>query len=210
MISRFTFNSDLLNCKQMNSANFNITNLVNFKSKMHLISEIVRWKQLSIRKSFCKALNKGQVRGSGKKPFAQKGRGKARQGSLKNPHQKGGGVAFPPHNQSYVYKMNKKKKHIALKSMLFSRFKYKKIFILDEIVLKKPSTKSITELLKHFNLSKVLIIDFPNIHLQLSVQNITDVKFLNVKSLNTIEILKKSYILTTAKAFDIILSFFQN
>merc|ERR1711982_280518 len=115
------FKINLYRSKVKHIESINIKNILNFKIKNHVITELIYWYRSKIRKGCAKALSKGEVHGTGRKPFAQKGRGIARQGSLKNPHQRGGGVAFPPKNKSYFYKINKKKKEIALKSILLTR-----------------------------------------------------------------------------------------
>merc|ERR1711976_643068 len=112
----------------------------------HVISEVIHWYKAKKRTAFPSALSKGKVKGSGRKPFPQKGKGMARQGSLKNPHQKGGGVAFPPNGKIFNYKINKKKLKIALKSIFFTRLLEGRVIILDNLLLNKPSTSVVSKL----------------------------------------------------------------
>jgi large subunit ribosomal protein L4 len=116
---------------------------------------MVHWYRSKERKILVKTLSKGQVSGTGKKPFAQKGRGIARQGSLRNPHQRGGGVAFPPSGRIYSYKINKKKKFLAIQSLIAKRLKEKRIKIIQNLKLSKPSTKTILSLLRGLKVKKI-------------------------------------------------------
>lgn len=104
------FSIDLYKSQIKHIENIDIRKILTFAIKKHVIVEIIHWYRTKARKGCSKALSKGEVSGTGKKPFAQKGRGVARQGSLRNPHQRGGGVAFPPNKHAYIYKINKKKK----------------------------------------------------------------------------------------------------
>merc|ERR1712110_610148 len=127
--------------------------------------------------------------------------GIARQGSLRNPHQRGGGVAFPPSGKVYSYKMNKKKKLIAIQSLIAKRLKEKRIKIIQDLTLAKPSTKTMISLLKGLKVKKILFIDIKNIKLKLSSQNISTIKFIRYDKLNIIELALFSYILITKIAF---------
>jgi len=180
-----------------------------YNIKVHVITEIIHWHRSNARKGCSKALSKGEVRGTGKKPFAQKGRGVARQGSLRNPHQRGGGVAFPPNPRTYKYKMNKKKKIIALQSIFIARLKEGRIKIIDTINMKQPSTKLIHCLMKNLNLRKVLFIDIENANLNLSLKNIKNAHFLKLREVNTIKFALYPYVIMTKYALTkFILHFF--
>jgi len=180
----------------------------NIIPKIHVISEVIRWQRAKKRSGCQSALTKGEVSGTGKKPFPQKGRGVARQGTLKNPHQRGGGVAFAPKPRSYEYKISKNKRKIALQSILLIRLKEKNIKIVKKIILEKPSTKIIYTIIKKMNLRKTLLIDDDNINLKLSLRNTKDIKFLNVKGLNTIDMLMFPSIVITEAALNIIIKKF--
>jgi len=96
---------DPFNCKVKQINNFKTHKFLNFYPNIHVISEAIHWYKAKKRKAHANALSKGNVKGSGKKPFPQKGKDMARQGSLKNPHQRGGGVAFPPNGRIFNYKI---------------------------------------------------------------------------------------------------------
>lgn len=196
------FNIDLQNYEIKHLKNIFTNKLSNFLPRKYIVSEIINWQRSKLHRSYASALSKGQVSGSGKKPFAQKGRGMARQGSLKNPHQRGGGVAFPPTKKSHSYKMNKKKRRLALQSIFFTRLKENRILVVDKIELLKPSSKVINILLKKLSLKKTLFIDLENYNLRLSIRNIGYTKFISFNELNTLDLVYFSYILITQKALN--------
>lgn len=198
--------------------NFSLTksHIVNFKNSMtllpkyHVMSEVVHWHQSLLREATASALSKGEVKGTGKKPFAQKGRGMARQGSLKNPHQRGGGVAFPPRNRIYKYKMNRKKRHLAFKSIFFFRVAENKIKVIENLNMVKASTKIVNKFFKKNLYKKILMVDNNNLYLRLSVNNISTSKYLNFKGLNTLDLLKYPKIILTKNILNKIMIQFDN
>lgn len=203
------FNVNLLNYEIKHIENIKTCRLSNFSPNLHIISEVVHWHRAKKRKSFASALSKGDVKGTGKKPFAQKGKGMARQGSLKNPHQRGGGVAFPPTKRDFTYKINKKKIRQALQSIVFTRLMEDRIIIIDKIELTQPSSLIIRRLLNIFNFKKVLFIDLENIYLKLSTRNFENVKFLAYNGINTLDLTNFPHILLTKKVFQkLLFSFF--
>lgn len=205
-VSIFILNLSTLSLIQYQK--INIHNLLKFKPKYHIIKETIYWQKACMRKSYPRALTKGEVQATNKKPFVQKGRGMARQGSLKNPHQRGGGVAFPPKHKSYAYRINKKKKKISLKSIFFIRLKEQRIIVVKDIIFEYPSSKLICHLLKRFNWINMLLIDIQNKNLKLSTKNILKVKFIELSSINTFDFLKYSNILITLAVFNKILDFY--
>jgi len=199
------FSVDSLNCKVKQINNFKTCKFLNFDPNFHVISEVIHWYKAKKRKAYANALSKGQVKGSGKKPFPQKGKGMARQGSLKNPHQRGGGVAFPPNGRVFAYKINKKKIKIALKSIFFKRLIEGRVIILDNLLLNRPSTPAMNKLLNLFNFKKVLFIDTDNKNLELSIRNISDTKFLLYSGLNAYDLISYPHIILTRRVFQAIL-----
>jgi len=127
-----------------------------------LLSEIVHWQRASRRAGTQSALTKGEVKGSVKKPFAQKGRGMARQGTLKNPHQIGGGVAFAPKPRDYSYKMPKTKRRVALAVALSARRRENRLIVLDELRLDTAKTSLLKGALGGLKLDLTLIVDCKN------------------------------------------------
>jgi len=199
------FGIDLINGRIKHTNNLKTNKFLNFSANLHVISEVIHWYRAKKRSAFAKALSKGNVKGSGKKPFPQKGKGMARQGTLKNPHQRGGGVAFPPTGRSFKYKINKKKVQIALRSIFFIRLLEGRIIILEDLILQKPSTSTIGHSLGLFNFKKILLIDENNINLRLSIKNMEQIKFLPYKRLNTFDFMLYPHIILTKTVFKIIL-----
>ena len=104
------------------------------------------------------ALTRAEVRGGGKKPYRQKGTGRARQGSIRAPQWVGGGVVFAPKPRDYSKKMNKKARRVAIRSALSSRVQENKLLVLEELALPEIKTKAMQKVLNQFELSKALVV----------------------------------------------------
>jgi large subunit ribosomal protein L4 len=144
---------------------------------------------------------RSEVRGGGRKPWRQKGTGRARVGTIRNPIWKGGGIVFGPRPRSYDYHMPKKMIHGAIRSVLSQRFKEKKIVVLDELKLDAPKTREIVDMVKAFNKEgKFLVVDDrENKNLMLSVRNIADAKALGGYGVNVYDLLKYDNLFLTKK-----------
>ncbi len=132
-------------------------------------------------------LGKGQVRGGGRKPFKQKGTGRARQGSSRNPHMRGGGVSHGPDGRDYTLGMNKRTRRQALASILTDLTRQKKLGVLSAPSFSEPKTKSATALLAKMDLvgKKVLfVIPEADVNFEKSVRNLPRAKVLKAKHLN--------------------------
>jgi len=167
----------------------------------YLHTEVVNWQRACRRSGTQSALTKGEVAGSTKKPFPQKGRGMARQGSAtKNPHQIGGGVAFAPKPRDYSYNLPKSKKRAALASVLSCRVKEGRFKLVDEFAFVEPKTKKVGELLKNFALETCLLVDEDNNGLRLSSRNHKNVKYLKQDGINVEDVLRFPFVLMTVSA----------
>lgn len=173
----------------------------NLLNKKYLLSEIINWQRSSKRIVRKYLKSKAEVKGTTKKPFPQKGRGMARQGSLKNPHQHGGGVAFSIQNKKYNYKMSKEKRRLALFVAIFTRYSEKSLKIIDSFNLSQKRTSDVSSILTVLKMNNSLIVDFKNNNLQYSVKNIPDSKFIYYKAINVYDILKHSSLIITKRAF---------
>lgn len=142
---------------------------------------------------------RSEVRGGGKKPWSQKGTGRARTGSLRSPLFKGGGISFGPKPRKYGKKISKQLRKTALKHALLN--KSKNIFLLKEMELKQGKTKEIAELLKSFKMKSALFIDekVPE-KFSRAAKNIKTVKVGSLNSLNIYDLLKYEGFFITAKA----------
>lgn len=144
-----------------------------------------------------------EVRGGGKKPWRQKGTGRARQGSIRAPQWVGGGVALGPKPRSYSYSINKKVKRVALKSALTAKYNDYKVFVVDGLSLDEIKTAKIAALLKGLGESSALIVtaDADN-KVYRSARNIKDVAATFVGSLNTYDILKYGALVLSKEAVE--------
>ena len=146
---------------------------------------------------------RAEVRGGGRKPWRQKGTGRARHGSIRSPIWRGGGVIFAPKPRDFSLKMNKKTKRIALKSALSTKVCDKKIIVLDDLTLEEIKTKEMKKILDSINVTKALVlIDEANRNIQLSARNLPLVKTASVNTINVYDLLKYDSLVVTKKAVE--------
>lgn len=147
------------------------------------------------------AKTRSEVSGGGKKPWRQKGTGHARQGSIRAPQWKGGGVVFAPKPRDYSFKLNKKEKRLALKSALTSRVAEQKFIVLDELHLDEIKTKKFQAVLNNLKVNKALVVlKEKNENVILSARNIPDVKTALTNTINVYDILKYNTMIVTKDA----------
>ena len=136
------------------------------------------------RQGTSKVKNRSAVRGGGKKPWRQKGTGRARQGSIRSPQWRGGGTVFGPTPRSYAYTMPRKQRRLAIKSVLSQKMIDKDLIVLDKLTMSAPKTKDLVSMLNSLNVDgKVLIVSDDN-NVQLSARNLAKVKAVPVNGLN--------------------------
>ncbi|MCO0807326.1 50S ribosomal protein L4 [Lactobacillus helveticus] len=136
------------------------------------------------RQGTSKVKNRSAVRGGGKKPWRQKGTGRARQGSIRSPQWRGGGIVFGPTPRSYAYTMPRKQRRLAIKSVLSQKMIDKDLIVLDKLAMSAPKTKDLVSMLNSLNVDgKVLIVSDDN-NVQLSARNLAKVKAVPVNGLN--------------------------
>ncbi len=136
------------------------------------------------RQGTSKVKNRSAVRGGGKKPWRQKGTGRARQGSIRSPQWRGGGTVFGPIPRSYAYTMPRKQRRLAIKSVLSQKMIDKDLIVLDKLTMSAPKTKDLVSMLNSLNVDgKVLIVSDDN-NVQLSARNLAKVKAVPVNGLN--------------------------
>ena len=124
----------------------------------HLVHMAVVQQLANNRQGTQKAKNRSEVSGGGRKPWRQKGTGHARQGSIRAPQWKGGGVVFAPVPRDYSFKMNRKEKRAAIKSALTSRVQGNKLIVLDELKFDNVKTKEFRKVLENLNVNKALVV----------------------------------------------------
>ena len=142
--------------------------------------------------------------GGGRKPWRQKGTGRARQGSIRSPQWKGGGVVFAPKPRDYSYTTPKKIRRLALKSVLTSKVQEKELIIIDELSLDAPKTKEMVNLLSAVQADKkaLLVIKNSDENIIKSAKNIPTVMTTSSSSLNVYDILKYNSLIITKEALD--------
>ncbi|MDR1532823.1 MAG: 50S ribosomal protein L4 [Clostridiales bacterium] len=144
---------------------------------------------------------RAEVRGGGRKPWRQKGTGRARQGSTRAPHWTGGGVAFAPKPRDFSFKLNKKVKRLALKSALSSRVEENKLVVLDKLTLPEIKTKEMQKVVNNLKLEKALVvIDSESENVRLSTRNIPNIKTAGIETINPYDILKFDTFVVTKSA----------
>ena len=142
---------------------------------------------------------RAEVRGGGKKPWRQKGTGRARQGSIRAPHWVGGGIALGPKPRSYKYKVNKKERRLAIKSVLSSKVLENELVVVDKIDFKEIKTKNMVNALGNLKVSGKTLILLPekNENVQKSARNIEGVKTSLVNTINVYDLLKYTNLVIT-------------
>jgi large subunit ribosomal protein L4 len=171
------------------------------KINEHLVHMSVVQHLANKRQGTQKAKTRGEVSGGGRKPWRQKGTGHARQGSIRAPQWKGGGVVFAPVPRDYSFKLNKKEKRAALKSALTSRVQEDKFIVLDELKFDEIKTKQMVKVLGNLNVTKALVvIDGLDQNVILSARNIQKVATAQADSINTYDILKYDTVIATKDA----------
>ena len=171
----------------------------------HLVHMAVVSQLANNRQGTQKAKTRSEVSGGGKKPWRQKGTGHARQGSTRAPQWTGGGVVFAPTPREYSFKMNKKEKRAALKSVLSAKVAENKFIVVDEIKFEEIKTKNMANVLKNLDVNKALVVlEDGNVNAEISARNIADVKTAKTNTINVYDILKYNTVIVTKAAVETI------
>ena len=167
----------------------------------HLVHMAVLQQLANNRQGTQKAKTRSEVRGGGRKPWRQKGTGHARQGSTRTPQWTGGGVVFAPVPRDYSFKLNKKEKRAALKSVLTSKVAENKFVVVDELKMDEIKTKKFVQVMKNLNSEKALVVlDGMNEHVIASAANVPTVKTAQTNELNVFDALKYDTVVVTKAA----------
>lgn len=171
------------------------------KVNEHLVHRAVVWHLANKRQGTQKAKTRSEVSGGGRKPWRQKGTGHARQGSIRAPQWKGGGVIFAPTPRDYSFKMNKKEKRLALKSALTSRVQENKFIVMDELKIDEIKTKKFMSVLNNLKVGRALVvIHESDQNIIMSARNIPNVQTTLANSINVYDILKYNTVIATKAA----------
>ncbi len=133
-------------------------NIFAIKENEHAVYEVVKNHLANRRQGTQSARTRSEVRGGGRKPYRQKGTGRARQGTISAPHFVGGGAAFAPKPRSYRYTLPKKVKRLALKSVLSAKVRADEIIIVDQLTVEQPKTKEMVKVLSNLKADKKTLI----------------------------------------------------
>ena len=167
--------------------------------KEHLFHTVVRQQLANRRQGTHATKHRAMVSGGGKKPWKQKGTGRARIGSSRSPHWRGGGTVFGPDPRSHAFSLNKKVRRAALKSALSLRLTQDSLVVLDQLVLAEAKTKHFVTFMKSFGFEKILVVVPAEDHaLTLASRNIPGVTVIPVAGLNVYDVLRHSHIALTA------------
>jgi len=170
--------------------------------KEHLIHEAVRNYLASLRQGTAKVKNRSEVSGSGKKPFRQKGTGRARQGGNRPPIHRHGGTVFGPQPRDYSYKMNAQEKKAALKSALSQRVKEGKLVLLSDLNVEEAKTNAVARKFAGIGVEgKALLVDsFENTNLALAARNNPKLVLVDPLHVNVYDVVNSRYIVLSQDA----------
>lgn len=169
-----------------------------------VLFDAVIMQRASLRQGSHKVKNRSEVRGGGRKPWRQKGTGRARQGSIRSPQWRGGGIVFGPTPRSYSFKLPKKVRRLAIKSALSTKVLEENILVLDNLTLAAPKTKEMASVLTGLNVErKALIVtaDF-NEAVALSARNIPGVTVVAADGISVLDVLNHDKLLMTKAAVE--------
>ena len=167
----------------------------------HLVHMAVVQNLANKRQGTQKAKTRAEVRGGGRKPWRQKGTGHARQGSTRAPQWTGGGVVFAPTPRDYSFKLNKKEKRAALKSVLTSRVQDNKLIVLDELKFDEIKTKNFKRVMDNLNVDKAMVvIGGQDENVILSARNLPRINTAVAENINVYDILKGDTLVLTKDA----------
>lgn len=168
----------------------------------HVLHEAVVMQQASLRRGTHDTKGRSEVRGGGRKPWRQKGTGRARQGSIRAPQWVGGGTVFGPTPRSYSYKLPKKVRRLALKSALATKVNANEIIVLDVLSIDAPKTKDMVKILSNLKVAKkALIVSLEtDQNIALSARNIPGVKVVDATGINVLDLIHHDALVITKDA----------
>ena len=169
---------------------------------VYVMPEVVKAQMAALRQGTHNPKTRGMVRGGGKKPYRQKGTGRARQGTIRAPHYRGGGVVFGPHTRSYAYRVNNKVVKLAMRSAVSSKLADGELFAVDSFEFEKPSTKAAKAVLADLGIEGrvTIVVDDAEINAFLSFRNLENVRIIACTEANTYDLLDNAALLMTKDA----------
>jgi len=167
-----------------------------------VLYDAIRLTQNSLRQGTASTKTRSEVSGGGRKPYRQKGTGRARQGSIRAPHYPGGGIVFGPHPRSYSIKMNKKERRLALKSALSYKVIESELVIVDKFDANTNKTKDMVSILENLKLNKktLIVVDELTENLILSTRNLKNIILIAANEINVLDVVSADNMLITKDA----------
>lgn len=191
--------------KQDGSQNGNVelnADIFGVEPNENVVFDTILMQRASLRQGTHAVKNRSAVRGGGKKPWRQKGTGRARQGSIRSPQWVGGGVVFGPTPRSYSYRLPKKVSRLALKSVLSQKVLDGSFVVVDGLAFDAPKTKEFAAVLAGLNVTTktLVVLEDDNVTAALAARNLTNVKVIPAKGLNVLDIADADKLVITQPA----------
>jgi large subunit ribosomal protein L4 len=168
----------------------------------NVVFDAILMQRASLRQGTSKVKNRHEVSGGGRKPWRQKGTGRARQGSIRSPQWRGGGIVFGPHPRSYSYKLPKKVRRLALKSVLSEKVAESALVAVDAFSFDAPKTKDFAKSLKSLNAEgkTLVVLEAGNDNAALAARNLPNVKVVDAEGINVLDIVNAKKLVVTQAA----------
>ncbi len=165
--------------------------------KAHLLHQVVLMQLAKRRRGTASTKTRGEVSGGGRKPWRQKGTGRARQGSIRSPLWRGGGIAFGPKPRDYRYQLPKKVRRTALREAFAMKLQEGLLRVVDHLELPEPKTKQAVALLRDLGIEvrALILLDGENVNLRRAARNLPHVKVLPIEGLNVYDLLYYDYVI---------------
>lgn len=167
-----------------------------------VVFDAVTMQRASLRQGTHAVKNRSEVRGGGRKPWRQKGTGRARQGSIRSPQWRGGGVVFGPTPRSYSYKLPKKVRRLAIKSVLSAKAQNDELVVVDALTFDAPKTKEFRQVLQNLNVNgkALLVVEDDNQFTALSARNLPGVKVVAPNNVSVLDVIAHDKLILTQSA----------
>ncbi|WP_110113956.1 50S ribosomal protein L4 [Bacillus sp. CGMCC 1.16541] len=169
-----------------------------------VLFDAVVMQRAAMRQGTSKVKNRSEVRGGGRKPWRQKGTGRARQGSIRSPQWRGGGVVFGPVPRSYSYKLPKKVRRLAIKSALSSKVLENSIVVVEGLTFEAPKTKEMVAVLKNLSVDRKALVVTADLdgNVALSARNIPGVTVVAANGLSVLDVMNHDKLVITKEAVE--------
>ncbi|ARQ05989.1 50S ribosomal protein L4 [Macrococcoides canis] len=179
-------------------------NVFGIEPNQHVLFEAINLQRASMRQGTHAVKNRSAVSGGGRKPWKQKGTGRARQGTIRAPQWRGGGIVFGPTPRSYSYKMPKKMRRLALRSALSAKVQENAFTVLESLTFDAPKTKEFKNMTTTLELPKkvLFIVEAEDVNVALSARNIPGVTVITTTGLNVLDIVHANQVVMTKGAVE--------